>query len=222
MAGAVARGEGEPDRAVAEEVEGAAEGAVGGDRSRRRSRPCSSRRRGRSGRGGSRADRGRAPVAACHSSELRTKVDSGNSEIADAWSRWRWVRMTTSIVAGAEALGAELRRRRRGPARARIVSPAMRPRLWRGSEATDGCSPVSTRIAPTPGWRTRKAGTGRRQRCSRGTPIPSALSRPRRPGSCSISAGGDHGRPAAHRLDDHRGVRRRRRPAARRGGSRLL
>ena len=58
VAGAVAGGVGEADRAVAEEVEGAAEAGVGVDRRRGRSRPCGSRRRSRSGRGGSRCSSG--------------------------------------------------------------------------------------------------------------------------------------------------------------------
>ena len=55
VTGRVARRVGEPDAAVAEEVEGAAEARVGGDRPDRRSRSSRNRRGSRSGRGDSRA-----------------------------------------------------------------------------------------------------------------------------------------------------------------------
>ena len=97
----MAGGEGEADRAVAEEVEGAAEAGVGVDRRRGRSRPCGSRRRSRSGRGGSRSGSAASRVAAAsHSASLTTKVDCGNSEIAEVWSRCMWVITTIGISPG--------------------------------------------------------------------------------------------------------------------------
>ena len=40
-------------------------------------------------------------VASSHSGSLTTNVASGNDEIAEAWSPWRWVITTTSMSLGA-------------------------------------------------------------------------------------------------------------------------
>ena len=111
VAGRVPGRVGEPDRAVAEEVEGAPEGRVGVDLAAVEvDRPvvegvvvvhvAVAVQRSAA-----------APwVAACHSASLSTKVESGNSEIAEVWSRCMWVITTIGTSLGVEPLLAQLRR----------------------------------------------------------------------------------------------------------------
>jgi hypothetical protein len=111
-------------------------------------------------------------VAASLSALLTTNVASGNSEIALAWSKWRWVMTTRPTLAGSiprarSWAGAACSRSVRRSLKAKSVS---RPKFSFGLTATDGWSPVSTRIGPTPGCSTRKAGTGTWSHWRRGTP----------------------------------------------------
>ena len=104
-------GEGEPDRAVAEEVVGAAEARVGVDLAAVEVdravvegvvevlAPVAVEQRFRARR-----------VAAFHSASLTTKVDCGNSEIAELWSRCRWVMTTIGTSPGSRPAFAQLRR----------------------------------------------------------------------------------------------------------------
>ena len=130
--------------------------------------------------------------AAAHSAALTRKVESGNSEIALAWSKWRWVISTTFTADG------EIPRSRSCAAAACSgfiwmplkVNCESRPRLACGLAATEGWKPVSIRIGPAPGCSTRKAGTGTSSQSSFLTPSPKARRQARRPSSRRNHASG--------------------------------
>ena len=129
------------------------------------------------------------PLAASfHSVSLTTKVEFGNSEIAEVWSLCRWVITTIGISPGS---------RPRLRSCAGTSSPGFRvglpkrlpsePKFCLPSVAIEGCRPVSTRIAPALGWRIRKAGIGIFRAGPRSRPLIT-FSEVNRPAGFSIAA----------------------------------
>ena len=164
VAGAVAGRVGEADRAVAEEVEGAAEGRVGVDPAAVEVDRAVVEGVVEVGAAVAAQQRARAawspPPTPC---SLTTKGELGNSEIAEVWSTCRWVITTTAISPGLEAALAQLGRRRPRPARPAVVPGARGGRSSRaGSAAIEGCRPVSTRIAPGARVADQEGGAGDR------------------------------------------------------------
>ena len=217
--GAVAGGEGEADRAVAEEVEGAAEAGVGVD-------PAAVE-----------VDRavveGVVEVGAAVAVQGRARAGRRRLPLGLADDEGRLAGTRRSPRCGRCACGSSPRsgpRRRRGPrsrscagtsspaAQARLAEAVGRraPKFSLPSVAIEGCRPVSTRIAPALGWRIRKAGQGtvvarlaaeQRAQQLQGEEAPARAAPSSSAGQVDVA--GDH------RLDRDRGARASRRRAAR-------
>ena len=131
-------------------------------------------------------------MAASHSGLETTKVASGKSEIALAWSMCRWV-ITTAFTSAAWMPRA---RSWAASACSGFISMSLkvncesRPRFCVGLTATEAWKPVSISTGPAPGCSTRKAGTGTASQSSRFTPSPKARRQAMRPSSRRNQASG--------------------------------
>src|SRR6202012_2689992 len=92
--------------------------------------------------------------------------ESGNSEIAEEWSRWRWVITTVGTWRGSIPLARSCEGTSSpafsGGRPKRLARP---PKFSEAPLAIGGWRPVSTRIGPALGWWIRKAGTGTVSAC---------------------------------------------------------
>ena len=117
---------------------------------------------------------------------------SGKSEIALAWSGWRWVMITVLHARRLDALGAQLRRRRLlgphvdVPVDDRAERAEVRPRADRDGAVEAGVD----QQRPALGCSTQEALDRRLSHLSFGTPSPNALRHAIRPSSRRNQAGG--------------------------------